>query len=71
LTEEETIFIFKELKDAFLAMYNENIIHRDIKPDNIMIHNSNIKISDFGFTRTLDSDEMVFFKKKILNFYKI
>lgn len=32
LSEKETIFIFKELREAFMAMYKKNIIHRDIKP---------------------------------------
>lgn len=32
LTQAETIFIFSELKDAFLTMYANKIIHRDIKP---------------------------------------
>jgi len=67
LTEEETILIFKELKDVFLLMHNKNIIHQGIKPDNIMIHNNNIKITDFRFTSTLEINLMVFFviNKKI------
>jgi len=65
LTEEETIFIFKELKDTILVMLDTaNYFNIDIKPDNIMIHNNNIKIIDFRFTREFTKEDLVFLKKK-------
>lgn len=30
-------------------------MHRDIKPDNILIHNGNVKIADFGFCKPLEN----------------
>ena len=32
-------------------------MHRDIKPQNILLHNGQIKIADFGFARTVDDME--------------
>lgn len=29
-------------------------MHRDIKPDNILLHNGNVKIADFGFCKPLE-----------------
>jgi serine/threonine protein kinase len=30
-------------------------MHRDLKPDNILIHNGAIKLGDFGFCKPLES----------------
>lgn len=30
-------------------------MHRDLKPDNILLHNGTIKIADFGFSKMLKS----------------
>jgi len=30
-------------------------MHRDIKPDNILLHNGSIKIADFDFCKPLES----------------
>lgn len=41
-------------------MQQNKIIHRDIKPQNILIHNSTIKIADFGFSKMVeDNDQAV------------
>jgi serine/threonine protein kinase len=32
-------------------------MHRDLKPANILVHNSKLKISDFGFARNLEQGE--------------
>ena len=28
-------------------------MHRDLKPDNILLHNGSIKLADFGFCKSL------------------
>lgn len=35
-------------------MKDEKIIHRDIKPKNILLHEGNIKISDFGVAKMIN-----------------
>ena len=38
-------------------MYKNNVIHRGIKPENILIHNGSLKLGDFGFARFVDNME--------------
>lgn len=30
-------------------------MHRDLKPDNILLHNGQIKLGDFGFCKSLET----------------
>lgn len=47
--------IFNEVISAFEYLELNNILHRDIRPANIMIDkNNNVKIIDFGFGKQLD-----------------
>lgn len=48
------MLIFEEIANAFKNMQQNKIIHRDIKPQNILIHNSKIKIADFGFSKMVE-----------------
>lgn len=42
----------RQMMDGLFCLHNVNIIHRDIKPYNMMIDNSNqIKICDFGLSK--------------------
>jgi serine/threonine protein kinase len=50
-SEEMILYIFKQLANGFNYLYGNKIIHRDIKPDNILICKYKIKIADFGFAR--------------------
>lgn len=46
--------IFKECISAFNYLNQHGILHRDIRPSNIMIdNNGNIKVIDFGFSKIL------------------
>ena len=61
LPEKTAKFIFKQLILALKYMHNHNIIHRDIKLDNILIDlNNNIKLCDFGVSKLISNK-----KKKI------
>ncbi len=49
--------ILLEVAKALEAIHKEGIVHRDIKPDNVMIDTGNkIKITDFGIAKLPDSD---------------
>ena len=51
LSESEALKILKQLLNAFKALYKENILHRYLKPSNILINKDCIKITDFGFCK--------------------
>lgn len=55
LTEKKALLYFKQLMNAFKALANNKIYHRDIKPDNILIKSGHLKIADFGFCKRMAS----------------
>jgi serine/threonine-protein kinase len=64
LTFKETISIAIQVARGIEAAHNKNIIHRDIKPQNIIISTEGkVKVTDFGIARaasanTISSDVM-------------
>ena len=59
LTVPEVIDIMTQLTDGLSAAHEAYIIHRDIKPQNILIlDNGMIKITDFGIAMTLNATQL-------------
>lgn len=59
LSLPETMDIMLQLLDALASAHDSYIIHRDIKPQNIMIKESGlVKITDFGIAMALNSAQL-------------
>ena len=55
-TEKDLINIIKQLTSALSFLQKNNIVHRDIKPQNILIFKGNIyKLADFGESKQLNN----------------
>jgi len=62
MSEAEVINYMRQICEAIKHMHERNIIHLDIKPENIMCQtkkSSNVKLIDFGLATKLDPNEIV------------
>ena len=60
LYENLAKIIFKQIIAGLQFLHTNNIVHRDIKPNNILIDsNNNIKIIDFGVSKILKKGEIM------------
>ncbi len=55
LQEKEALDVFGQVLNACKSLVQNNIMHRDFKPSNILFHNGVIKVADFGFCKPLAS----------------
>jgi serine/threonine protein kinase len=54
LSSEEKKYIFKQIVLGLKYIHSKNIIHRDIKPHNILMCKKIPKITDFGLAKKVD-----------------
>ena len=50
---------FEQIFKGLEYLYKNKILHRDIKPHNILVKDGVIKISDFGFAKAFEKNELI------------
>ena len=58
-TEGELFEILKQLIKTFALLQRNNITHRDIKPQNVLVVNKVYKVCDFGEAKVTDGNDVI------------
>jgi serine/threonine-protein kinase len=55
LSTEDVVRIIKRCADALSEAHRQGIIHRDVKPENIVVSHRVVKMLDFGIAKLIDA----------------
>ena len=59
LGDGDVVAVGVELLDALAYAHSQGIIHRDVKPQNVMLgDDGHVKVMDFGIAHLMDSDTL-------------
>lgn len=53
----DVLYYFRDIIDAFRYLRANNMVHRDVKPENILVHDGILKLADFGFAREVAGED--------------
>lgn len=56
ISETETLKYVIQIGDALRFMHSKNMLHLDLKPSNVMLHNGKAILIDFGLSKQFDED---------------
>lgn len=56
LSQEEGVDFFRQLCHGYKVLNEKNILHRDIKLENVMLNDCTPKLCDFGFGKIVEED---------------
>ncbi len=56
-TTEEKLKDMLEIGECIAQLHKRNIVHRDIKPQNLLVYNNKICLADFGLVRNMGENE--------------
>jgi len=60
IPEKEVQSIARQLVDALFYLHQHRVIHRDMKPQNILISaDGRVKLCDFGFARSMSAKTLM------------
>jgi serine/threonine protein kinase len=58
LSDYDIVRIARDIADALAEAHERGIVHRDIKPDNVMVSGRRVKVLDFGIAKQIGNDSV-------------